>query len=471
MSMDTTPTHAAIYCRISKDIAGTGLGVERQEALCQNLAREKGWKVAQVYTDNDLSAFNGQGRPAYERMVSDLESGTIDAVLVVDQDRLTRHPMQLEGFITLADRLGVPLANVSGDIDLASSDGRFRARILGAVARQESEKKSERLRRQKDQAASKGWAQGGRRRYGYRHARAEDGSATLQVIPEEAEIVRETASRFLSGESLRQIALNLNARGVPTATGGDARWRVTTLRTMLGGPHISGLRVHHGEIVGEGNWEPILDRTTWEQIRAILGDPRRQRGGRPAVHLLTGLLMCSLCGGSLRHSPRPAPSGRYSCDPPPGGCAKIAISASRVEEMIEAAVLEALDSPQMATALREADTPDLDGIIRQIEQAEASLDELARHYYTEHHISEREFIVARNALDARITDLRGQLAQRPVTGRLGASGRDLRGLWDDADTTTRRQIIAEVIDHVVVSPGVQGRRFVDPGRLQIIWRA
>ena len=330
--MGGTPKAAAIYSRISKDTEGTGLGVQRQEALCRKLADEKGWQVAKVYTDNDLSAFRGEGRPGYEHLLADLEAGSIDAVLVVDQDRLTRHPMELESFITIADRLGVHLANVSGDIDLSTSDGRFRARILGAVARQESEKKSERIRRQKDQAASKGWAQGGRRRYGYRHARTADGRATLDLVPSEAEIIREAAFRFLNGETLRKIALDFNARGIPTATGGEAKWRVTTLRTMLGGPHITALRVHRGEIVGDGNWEPILDRATWERIRTILGDPRRRRGGRPAIHLLTGLLKCSRCGGTLTHSSRPAPSGRYSCDPPPNGCARIAISAARVEE-------------------------------------------------------------------------------------------------------------------------------------------
>lgn len=96
--------------------------------------------MAEVYVDNDLSAYSGKLRPAYERLLADLLAGLRDAVLVVDQDRLTRHPAELEGFIDLADRHGIALANVSGDVDLGTSDGRFRARIMGAVARQESER-------------------------------------------------------------------------------------------------------------------------------------------------------------------------------------------------------------------------------------------------------------------------------------------------------------------------------------------
>lgn len=71
-----TPEAAAVYCRISKDSDGQGLGVERQQELCEQLAEEKGWQVAEVYVDSDLSAYSGKARPAYERMLADLEAGT-----------------------------------------------------------------------------------------------------------------------------------------------------------------------------------------------------------------------------------------------------------------------------------------------------------------------------------------------------------------------------------------------------------
>jgi len=112
------PKAAAIYTRISKD-NGSRLGVDRQEDLCRELADSKGWPVAEVYEDNDISAY--QGAPA-TRLRADAgrpRNGRQDAVLVVDQDRLTRHPMELESFITTADRLGIPLANVSGEVDLS----------------------------------------------------------------------------------------------------------------------------------------------------------------------------------------------------------------------------------------------------------------------------------------------------------------------------------------------------------------
>jgi DNA invertase Pin-like site-specific DNA recombinase len=458
-------SNAAIYARISKDSTGKSLGVERQEALCRDLAESKGWEVAQVYVDNDLSAYRGASRPAYEAMLTDLRAGIVDAVLCVDQDRLTRHPMELESFIILADELGVPIANVSGEIDLSTSDGRFRARIMGAVARQESEKKSERVRRQKDQAAGNGWYQGGRRPYGYEQTKTGDGFPTLTIIEEEAEIVREMARRVIDdGESLRSIASDLVARGVPTAAGRE--WRVTTIRALLTGATIAGLRVHRGEIVGPGNWESILDRATWETVKAILNSRRNTKAGRPATHLLTGLLECSKCGGTLYYRRR-----GYVCQPNPerANCGGTSISG-QVEDLIAAAVLNVLDSPAMAEAITDAKTPDPTGITRQIEQAEASLEQLSIDHYSDARISRREYLAARDALEARLGELRAQLVpEAPTVPR--ASKSNLRQLWDDADVDTRRQIIGEVIERVVVGPGQRGRHTIDPDRLAITWRA
>lgn len=406
-------------------------------------------------------------------MLKDLEVRAVDAVVVVDQDRLTRHPRELEDFIILADRLGVPIANVAGEIDLSTSDGRFRARILGAVARQESEKKSERLRRQRDQHARQGRAHGGRRRYGYMHARDTHGNATLVVVPEEATRIREAAARFLAGESLRQIALSWNDQVIPTATGGA--WQVTTLRTLLTGPHLAGLRVHRGDVVGEAEWPAILDRATWERIRAKIGDPRRARGGRPPAHLLTGLLECSKCGGTLHHSARAdSGAGRYVCAPNAGQarCGKIAIAAAPIERIVSDAVIEALAVPELFAAIEAVDI-DIEAVSRRIVIAEEALEQLARDFYAEQRISRREYLAAREELDRKLDDFRTRISA-PIRNTVAALPSDvdgLRSLWDEATIEERRAIISTVVDRIVVSRGVPGRRKVDPDRVSILWRS
>src|SRR5271165_5724161 len=102
---------AAIYTRISSD-DGTALGVARQERDCRELVARRGWTVAGVYTDNDVSATNGKPRPAYQRLLADLADGLVDAVVVWDLDRLHRRPIELEEFLDLADRRRVALASV-----------------------------------------------------------------------------------------------------------------------------------------------------------------------------------------------------------------------------------------------------------------------------------------------------------------------------------------------------------------------
>ncbi|MGZ8626892.1 MAG: recombinase family protein, partial [Actinomycetota bacterium] len=73
---------AAIYCRISADREGRQLGVTRQRDDCLALAEARGWRVAEVYVDNDVSAYSGKPRPEYRRMLRDLKDGSRDAVVV-----------------------------------------------------------------------------------------------------------------------------------------------------------------------------------------------------------------------------------------------------------------------------------------------------------------------------------------------------------------------------------------------------
>ena len=146
--MVSAPVRAGIYARISSDREGEALGVQRQLADCERLAERKGWQVVERYVDDDVSAWSGRTRPQYDRSLDDLQTGVIDGLLVYDLDRLHRQPRELEAFIDLCQVLRLTnVASVSGDIDLTTSDGQFQARILGAVAKKESDDKSRRIRR------------------------------------------------------------------------------------------------------------------------------------------------------------------------------------------------------------------------------------------------------------------------------------------------------------------------------------
>lgn len=465
------PSAAALYARISSDKAGDGLGVARQEKLCRDLAARKGWSIAEVYVDNDRSAYSGAERPAYGRMLAAIEAGTVDAVVCVDLDRLTRRPSELERFMELADRHGVALANVSGDTDLSSSDGRLKARILGAVARQESERKSERLKRWSDQRAAAGKPNGGPRAFGYEADR-------VTVRDDEADLIREACARVLAGETVHGIAVDWNRRGVRPVHRRD--WITSSLSTLLRSPRIAGLRVHRGEIIGDAAWPPIVDRATWEQVTARLKANRSPRGpGRPAKRLLVGIARCGKCDGPLWTATRTAADtggSRYACVSGPGrdGCGGITVSADAVDELVRGAVLAALSGPALTAARRRAAGDDRrqTKAADDLADAERRLDELAGDW-ADGTLTRREWLTARSRLTDRIEEARrvldanghGMLAEVP------ADADALAAAWDAGDVEWRRALIGTVVDRVVVKPAAKAGPRFDPDRVEITWKA
>src|SRR5690606_15917472 len=107
-------------------------------------------------------------RPDYRRMLADLDDGTATVVIAWHTDRLHRSPTELEEYIDLSERRGVNTHTCqAGPIDLSTPSGRMTARILGAVARHESEHKGERVARARRQKAIAGEWTGGIRPFGW----------------------------------------------------------------------------------------------------------------------------------------------------------------------------------------------------------------------------------------------------------------------------------------------------------------
>jgi DNA invertase Pin-like site-specific DNA recombinase len=81
ITLATRPVKAGVYLRQSLDRTGEGLAVARQREDNVALAKRKGWGDVIEYEDNDTSASKGV-RPAYQRMLCDIEDGKIDASTV-----------------------------------------------------------------------------------------------------------------------------------------------------------------------------------------------------------------------------------------------------------------------------------------------------------------------------------------------------------------------------------------------------
>lgn len=441
----------------------------RQIEDCERLAERKGWQIVEQYVDDDVSAWSGKKRPQYARSLDDLEVGTINGLLVYDLDRLHRQPSELEAFIDLCGRLRLTnVASVSGDIDLTTADGQFQARILGAVAKKESDDKSRRIRRKHEELAASGKVSGGGSRpYGY-----EADKVTLR--PAEAAIVSECAKRLLAGEPVRSITRNLNERGVPTSTGGQ--WSPQSLRRMLQSARISGQREHHGEIVATAEWPAIVSVEDGVAIRALLANPERRTNKAARRYLLGGLLACSHCGERLVARPRSGGQRRYACAKGVGfaGCGRTYITAEDVERFVTEAILHRLDSAELQRAVerKQKAQPDAQRWWQEAEAAQAQLDELAE-VYGQRGISMQEWMAARKPIEHRLTAARKQLAKVSRSNVLDAyigNGDGLRAEWDALDLSQQHAIVAAVVDSVVVGPARRGYNRFDESRLTPVWR-
>ena len=167
----------------------------------------------------------------------------------------------LERLIDIADAGGVSLRTVNGgDLDLANSSGRMLARILGSVARQESEHKGERQKRANEQRREAGkWVRTGLRKFGYDH----DG----QPIEPEASALRQAAADVLAGKSLRGIAIDWTGRGLTTTRGNP--FTSMQLRRTLINPLYAAMVTYQEKVVGPGDWEPIIDEDTHRGLVAL----------------------------------------------------------------------------------------------------------------------------------------------------------------------------------------------------------
>jgi site-specific DNA recombinase len=458
---------AAVYARISSDPEGRALDVTRQLEDCRRLAEQVGWTIGQEYVDNDVSAYSGKRRPAYQQMLADLADGLRDAVICYPVDRLTRRPVELEQFVATVDAAGVRKVRfVSGDMDLGTGDGLLIGRIMAAVAANESAAKSRRMRRKWEQNAAQGVPHGGSvRPFGYEADR-------VTVRPDEAEAIRQLVARYLAGESLRSLCTWLTDQEVATVTGRE--WRTPTLRGLLRSGRIAGLREHLGEVVGLAQWNPIIDPADRDRVLARMAE--RVASGRrtPRRYVLSGLLRCGKCGGKLYASPREN-SRRYVClrGPDHGGCGRLTVVAEPLEAFLVEAVLQRLDGPELAEVLAgrrgEDGAAELsDGLAGD----QGQLDELAV-MFGKQEISAREWRAAREPIERRMVDRQRQLSALTGTDALTGlpgNGGHLRDQWETLSLSRQAAIVSAVLDHAVIGAGQLGARSLDPSRVRAVWR-
>ena len=317
---------AAIYARYSSDNQREA-SIEDQIEICRRYVELKGWQLVKVYADPAQSGAS-RFRPQYQQMVMDAEAGRFDAIVVEALDRLSRKLADVAELFDRLDFARVALHAVSTGEVTAMHVG-----LLGTMAQMQLKDLGEKTRRGQLGRALKGRIPGGNA-YGYRVLPATaDGAGARRIEPTEAAVVRRIFDLFAAGSSPRAIAKRLNAEGVP---GPDGRpWGDTTISGQCGrGTGILNNALYVGRLawnrcsyvkdprtgkrVARPNpkerWEVvpvpelrIVDDELWSRVKArqeeLSFEVQRDdagnalNGARRRRFLLSGLLVCGVCGG------------------------------------------------------------------------------------------------------------------------------------------------------------------------------
>jgi DNA invertase Pin-like site-specific DNA recombinase len=491
---------AAIYVRISKDRTGEALGVARQEQDCRDLAARNGWDVAAVYVDNDISASSKKKpRPAYRRMLADIQAGKLDAIIAWDTSRLYRQLRDLLELIEEFEKQGMTtIATVhAGDIDLSTPAGRTNAIILARINQQYSEETSYRIKRKKRELAEAGKEPGGgHRRFGTQgRKRLADGTyapiITLAQALEEQRCINEAVDYLLDGGSMRGLTADWNAREINPPKG--KQWKAVHLRGMLLSARLAGWREYHGEIVRDSDGNPvpaesgaIVDPEKWQRLRDELTNPTRtvNKGSNNGKYPLTGVLLCGRCGANMMGRQRKyrwngtlvSEYRTYACQSTAGGCNGMSWPADDIEELIFAALFQAVETPQFeeaASSLRADDPtkPRYEALAR-ITAALDKLDDASVEAALGDDGIKAERITA--AINRKRATLEAEQEQhwaaieRMRDGRTRAAvPRNLRAVWSDLNLDRQKSILAACIESVTLYPR-RTRKTFDPDSVRLV---
>lgn len=293
-----------IYVRVStEEQAQEGYSIRAQEQKLKDYSRIKEWGVYKVYMDDGISGKNIEDRPAIQEMITDIQNGKVNNVLVFKIDRLTRNTADLIYLVNLFNAYDCAFNSLSESIDTQTASGRMFIKIIGIFAEFERENIIERTKIGFERKVREGYTLATRTpSYGYDRKIGEK----IQTINEfEASIVREVFDMFVNKNmSCLEIANSLNERKIPTKE--NAVWHTRTIKNMLTNCNYVG-RVRYAtkdenrHFEAEGAHEPIISKELYEEtqnlIQKISVKSYTKRPKEDSYY--SGILFCAKCGGKM----------------------------------------------------------------------------------------------------------------------------------------------------------------------------
>jgi len=315
IASNDTAVRCAIYTRKSTDenldLDFNSLDAQREAAEAYVASQKsQGWTC--LDTKYDDAGFTGGNidRPAFQRLMQDVENGQVDCIVVYKIDRLSRSLMDFARIMEAIEARDCSLVSVTQQFNTTSSMGRLTLNILLSFAQFEREIISERTRDKIAAARRKGKWTGGAPVLGYNRFRDNTGSR-LVVNTEEAERVRAIFSMYLKEgallPTLRTIkALGWRTKKYQTAKGtwkGGKEFNKTSLFTLLKNVIYLG-KITYKDEIHEGEHDAIVDEDAFNKVQGMLRSNRRSGGSHSRNKynaMLKGLVRCKHCGCAMSH--------------------------------------------------------------------------------------------------------------------------------------------------------------------------
>ena len=452
-----------MYGRQSKGYAS----VAQQLELGVKRAEERGWRVIGEFTDKSISASSGEPRPGYDKMMAGVKAGVARGIVVRHYDRLYRQPLELEGLIDNTEGVRIE-AVYGGGYDLGTADGRMQARVVGAFARGEAEKKAERQRLGARRDAEAGKARKGcPRPFGWCDDR-------VTAHPEEGPAVADACRALLSGGTVSGVARDWTARGVRPVQSQTGAWTRASVVTILRSARIAGLATYKGAIVGQGEWEALVTEETYHAVARLLSDPSRKPTAGVRT-MLGGLARCQ-CGNHISANMITRGDRKwqvYRCNPStregrPGP--HVSVRAADVDEAIGALVVGRLTMPDALTRVAPTGNSARAWDLRDEAQAIRTRLGTLGPLYMAGKITEADMISGRAWGDTRLAEIAAELAdlgRESVLAPLLAA-QNVMEAWA-ALGTDRKRAVVDALMTVTVHPAGRGSRAFDPDIIVPEW--
>lgn len=334
---------AALYCRLSVDDGNFGgsVSIETQKILLEQYCKDHKITDYKFYCDDGCSGTNFD-RPSFKKMLSDIDEGKINLVIVKDLSRFGRNYVEAGMYVQRFTDSNIRFIAADDNYDSLVNSDDLLFPIKNVVNEMYARDVSKKTKAAKKAKARDGQFIGSKAPFGYkidpndRHHLIVDEPAAQVVkrifrLASEGVGYNKMAKIFREEKVLTPIAyFNLNN---PDYFKSDYwrkefDWHVTSIRAILNNEVYLGKLVYGKQrnksmkskekvrnpkedwIVVENCHEPIITHELWDTVHKILNAKHRPaKAGE--VQMFAGLLYCSDCGHCLTYSQKQRKDGSY----------------------------------------------------------------------------------------------------------------------------------------------------------------